>query len=57
LQQVRTQLGPARGLRVALAWTGTLSSIAERSIPLHLFTEFEWPGVEWFSLQYDELLP
>jgi tetratricopeptide (TPR) repeat protein len=57
LQQVRSQLGPARGLRVALAWTGTRSSIAERSIPLHLFAEFEWPGVEWFSLQYDEWGP
>lgn len=57
VQRIRDQLGPARGLRVALGWTGTRSTIAERSIPLHLFTQFEWQGIEWFSLQYDDLLP
>jgi tetratricopeptide (TPR) repeat protein len=56
-ERVRQRLGPAKGLRVALAWWGTRSSMAERSIELALFAELAWPGVEWFSLQYGELLP
>ena len=50
------RLGPPTGLRVALAWRGMRSPLAERSIALERVAELHRPGVEWFSLQ-QELQP
>lgn len=45
------RLGPARGLRVALAWRGARSRLAERSVALAQIAALNLPGVQWFSLQ------
>ena len=50
------RLGPPSGLRVALAWRGMRSPLAERSIALEHFAELNVQGVQWFSLQQD-LMP
>ena len=44
-------LGPPQGLRVALAWRGLRSAMAERSLPLSQIAALRLPGVQWFSLQ------
>jgi hypothetical protein len=45
------RLGPARSLRVALAWRGARSRLAERSVALAQIAALNLPGVQWFSLQ------
>lgn len=56
-QAMAARLGPARGLRVGLAWRGTRSSLSPRSIELHLLAALDLPGIEWFSLQDEVDLP
>jgi hypothetical protein len=45
------RLGPPQGLRVGLAWRGTRSRLAERSVALAQIAALDLPGVQWFSLQ------
>jgi hypothetical protein len=45
------RLGRAPSLRVALAWRGARSRLAERSIALAQIAALNLPGVQWFSLQ------
>ncbi len=52
---LRIQLGPRRGLRVALCWRGTRSNLSQRSIPLSAWAELGLDGIEWHSLQYGAL--
>lgn len=47
------QLGPPQGLRVALAWRGARSRLAERSMALAQIAALKLPGVQWFSLQQE----
>ena len=51
----RDVLGPARGLRVGLAWSGNpmLKADAQRSAPLAALAEMFPPGVELVSVQKD----
>ncbi len=50
------QLGPPRGLRVAVCWRGTRSNLSQRSLSLAELADLDLPGVEWFSLQHGPLL-
>lgn len=56
VRQMVLQLGPPQGLRVAVCWRGTRSSLSQRSMALADLAELNVPGVEWFSLQYGPLL-
>jgi tetratricopeptide (TPR) repeat protein len=52
----RDRLGPARGLRIGLAWSGSSrhADDAARSIPLaRLRSLFRLSGIEWHALQND----
>ena len=57
VRRMARQLGPRRGLRVALAWRGTRSNLSERSVPLACFAALDLPGVQWLSLQHGPLAP
>lgn len=56
-QAMAARLGPARGLRIGLAWRGTRSSLSPRSIELDRLAALDLPGIEWYSLQDEVDLP
>jgi len=55
LQKWRDRLGPSRGLRVGIAWSGsaTHGDDHNRSIALGEFTQALPPGIQYFSVQKD----